>query len=223
MSYQPSKWATGLVPLAILWVLGTTGGIQDVERTHSDEVARALADHVDSPQVKSRGRDVALGGDAFTHADMQTAVDKAWGVSGVRSVKASRLGVIPAIGPYAWWIVRNGDTVTTSGNVPNLQVRKGVAAAAKPLGELNDRTTYGRGAAGGLAAAADYAGKLLANFSRGAVSFTDGALDVSGVAANSAAYARALALLKTPPEGATISAADVTPAPTSPLRVRGDA
>ena len=213
MSYQPSKWATGLVPLAILWVLGTTGAIQDVERSHSDEVARALADQVDSPHAKTRGRDVALSGDAFTHADMQTAVDNAQAVSGVRWVTARRLGVIPAVGPYAWWIVRNGDTVTTSGNVPNLKVRNGIAASVKSLGDLNDRATYGRGGAAALPAAAVYAGKILANFTRGAVTFTDGALDVSGVATDAAAYDRALALVKSPPEGTTISAADVTPPP----------
>ena len=211
MSYQPNKWAIGLVPLAVLWILGTTGAERDVERTLSRGVGDAVRNNVERPDIKVRGRDIALRGEAFSHADQKAAVDNTWSVSGVRSVRADKLGVIEAVGPYVWWIVRSADRVTLSGSVPNPQVRAQILDSAKVLGlpDVYDRANYGRGESGELPAASDYAVKLLANMSRGAVTYTDGALDVSGIAANGEGYARALALLKTPPEGVKVSASDV--------------
>jgi len=77
MSYQPIKWSTGLVPLAVLWVLGTVGAENDTGKALSSRVQAAIDQDVENPRAVASGRDVALYGQAFTHANLQTAVDKA--------------------------------------------------------------------------------------------------------------------------------------------------
>ena len=84
MSYQPSRWAIGLVPLTVLWILGSTGAERDIERALSRGVGAAVEGDVETPKVEAAGRDVALGGEAFTHADMKAAIDKANASPGVR-------------------------------------------------------------------------------------------------------------------------------------------
>jgi len=142
MAYDPSKWAAGLAPVAVLWVLGTIGALHDVERDLSGAVKTALRDEVEGPQAKVRGRDVKITGGAFTKADQKAAGETAY-VSGVRRLDASALGLVPAVGPYEWWIVRNGDRVTISGASPNPQTQAKIAAAAKIAGvaDVFDRTT----------------------------------------------------------------------------------
>ena len=149
MSYQPSRWATGLVPLAMLWVLGSTGAIQDVERTHSQEVARALADDVDSPEGEgARPRYRAPRRSVHPCQPDAGRRRRAWerlrrALGQVRRGSASS----PPIGPYAWWIVRNGDTVTHLGQCAEPEGRTAIAAAAKPLGTRLQRPARPTGAA----------------------------------------------------------------------------
>ena len=216
MSYQPSRWAIGLVPLAVLWVLGSTGAQHDIEGRLSSRVGAAIRDDVNAAYVKARGRDVSLRGDAFTHASLKRAIEKANDAEGVRHVDSGRLGVITAVAPYVWRIERNDGRVKMSGDVPNPQAKAEIAAAAKSLGEVTDGATYGRGESQDLTAAAAYAAKVLANFTRGSAVYTDGALDVSGVASDAGGYARALALLNAPPKGVKLTRADVTPPLASP-------
>ena len=218
MSYQPNKWATGLVPLAVLWVLGTVGAQNDTGKALSTKVRGMLGDDVENASVKASGRDVALFGQAFTHANLQTAVDKALAAPGVRSVDSSGLGVIPAVAPYTWWMVRDGGRVTLSGSVPNPGAKASLVADAKGLGlaDVLDRTVYGRGESAALPAAAAYAAQVLAQFSRGAATYTDGALDVSGVAASADGYEKAKALLKSPPAGVKLATSDLTPPVAAP-------
>jgi OmpA-OmpF porin, OOP family len=218
MSYQPNKWAIGLVPLAILWALGTVAGLDEASKTLSGNIKGAIGDDVDGAEVDVSGRDIALRGEAFTHASQKNAVDTALSVPGVRSVDSRGLGVVSAVAPYSWWMVRNGGRVTLSGSSPNAKAKAAMAADAKGLGlaDVLDRTTYGRGDSEALPAAAAFAAQVLANFSRGAATYTDGSLDVSGVAADAAGYEKALALLKAPPAGVKLAAAEVTPPVASP-------
>ncbi len=138
MSYQPSRWAIGLVPLAVLWVLGSTGAQHDIEGRLSSKVGAAIRDDVNAAYVKARGRDVSLRGDAFTHASLKRAIEKANDAEGVRHVDSGRLGVITAVAPYVWRIERNDGRVKMSGDVPNPQAKAEIAAAAKSLGEVTD-------------------------------------------------------------------------------------
>ena len=228
MSYQPNRWAIGLIPLAVLWILGTVGAENDIERTLTKDVGDAIRGEVAAPGVRVRGRDVALYGEAFTHADQKSAIDNAWTVSGVRSVRADKLGVIEAVGPYNFWMARDGARVTLSGNVPNRQAKADIAAAAKTVGasDVVDNTTYARGESDALPAAAAYGAKLLGLVTKGAAAYSDGALNVSGVASSAESYGRALALLKTPPQGVQISASAIAPPLASPYvfsAVRNDA
>ena len=219
MSYQPNRWAIGLVPVAVLWVLGTVGAEKDLPRELSASVRAAVGEDVDGATVRTDGRDVSLSGEAYTHARQQTAIDKALAAPGVRSLDSHDLGLIPTVSPYVWWVVRDGGRVTTSGAVPDVQTKTAIAAAVKGLGASDalDRTTFGRGDSADLPAAAAWATKVLANFTRGSAVFTDGALEVSGTARDGAAYTQALALLKAPPEGVKVSSADVTPPVASPF------
>ncbi len=218
MSYQPNRWAIGLVPLAVLWVLGTTGAQRDVEAQIKGAVLGDIGDDVDSPDVVVAGRDVTLRGQAYSPARRQTALDKALDAPGVRSVN-SELDMIPAVSPYVWGIVRDGAQVTTSGSTPDASVKAAIAAAAKSVGanDVVDRSAYGRGASDELPAAATYAAQVLSHFTRGSAVFTDGSLEVSGTARDGAAYDAALALLKTPPEGLKLSSVEVTPPVASPF------
>ena len=115
--------------------------------------------------------------------------------------------------------MRSGDRVTLSGSVPDRKAKTTIAAAAKGLGlaDVLDRTTYGRGESDALPAAAEYAMKMLANFTSGAVTYTNGSVEVNGEAADAAGYAKALALLKAPPQGVKVAASEVTPPKASPF------
>ena len=218
MSYEPKRWAIGLVPLAALWVLGTASAVRDVEGRIAGAVGGAVGGDVDQPDISVAGRDVILRGQAYSPERRQTALDRALAAPGVRSVD-SQLDLITTVSPYVWWIVRDGGRVTTSGAVPDAAVKADIAADAKGVGaaDVLDRSTYGRGASDELPAAAAYAAKLLANFTRGSAVFTDGTLEVTGTARDAAAYEAALALLKTPPEGLKLAAVDVTPPVASPF------
>ncbi len=217
MSYQPNRWGVGLVPLAVLWVLGTSGGLRDVESTLSHEVEGLIGGDIDGARVTARGRDVALHGEAFSHDSLKNALDKAGDATGVRSVEAHEAAIVAAVTPYAWWVVRDGGRVTTSGVVPDPKTKAALDDALKDLGELNDRTTYGRGLADGLPAAAAYAAQALGHFNRGSAVYTDGSLDIDGVAADPAGYAAALALAKAPPAGVKLGTFNVAPPVASPF------
>ena len=74
MADRSNWWALGVVPLAVLWLLGSAGNQVDVERDVAKNVRDAVGDDLDGLDLKVTGRDVRLRGNAFTNAGLQTAI-----------------------------------------------------------------------------------------------------------------------------------------------------
>ena len=220
MADRSNWWAFGVVPLAVLWMLGTTGEQTDVENDVAKGVRDAVGDGLDGLDLKVTGRDVRLRGNAFTNAGLQTAIDKALdGPRGAHRQRERPWISSPRSSPYVWSAERDGDTITLSGDTPDPATRAKLVAAAKVAPNVNvvDHMTYARGSADGLSAAGAFALGALGHFAKGVAKYSDGALALSGTAADAAGYDAALAAAKKPPDGVKLASSEVTPPRAAPF------
>jgi OOP family OmpA-OmpF porin len=214
MAYDPRKWAGGLALAGLAWIVGTWWETPRVEADLSQRGAQALgAKRLDKPVLTVSGRDASLSGAAFTAASGQAAADAVQRVRGVRVVNDDAMTLIPPASPYVWSATREGAKLALAGDAPDPDARAAILAAAKAVegAEIADGMAYARGRSAGLAAGAAFALGELALMSRGAADLKDGALTLSGAAADSEAYLRAVAALAKPPDGVTLAKADIVP------------
>ncbi|MFZ1963696.1 MAG: BON domain-containing protein, partial [Roseiarcus sp.] len=214
MAYDPRKWAGGLALAGLAWIVGAWWETPRVEADLAQRGAQALgAKWLDKPDVTVAGRDVSLSGAAFTALSAETAADAVQSVWGVRLVNDDATTLIPPASPYVWSAKREGAELSLAGDAPDPDARAAILAAAKAIegAEVADRMTYARGRSAGLTAGAAFALHELALMSTGAADLADGALTLSGAAADSDAYLRAVAALATPPDGVTLADADIVP------------
>jgi len=214
MSYVPERWWLGLLPLGIFWVLGTASETGNVEADLTSRAKAALgADLVNNPTVSVAGRDVTLGGEAFAPAGRKSAIEAVRSEYGVRLVNNKELGLIAEAKPYIWSAKREGANVSLAGAVPDPAARAAVNAAAKSIAgaQVADGMGYASGQTAALAAGSTFALSELGRLSRGAASLSDGALTLTGLAADFPSYQKALDALKSPPAGVTLAKAEITP------------
>lgn len=213
MAFQRG-WALGLLPLVVLWIVATNSVVDQVE---SDLKSRALGaignDRLDKAAVEVAGRDVRLAGAGFTPESKNSAAAVVDAAFGVRRVDDTLVTLIPESKPYLWSARREGAKITLGGSVPDPAARGLInAAAQKAMGAAAvDTMIYGRGDAGALVAAAAFALGELGHMSQGAADLRDKSLTITGEAADSAQYEAAMAALKAPPQGATLSKVEIAP------------
>jgi OOP family OmpA-OmpF porin len=124
---------------------------------------------------------------------------------------------LPKVSPYVFSARRDGADVTLSGSAPDGATKMRLADAAKALGgALVDQTGLGGGAPAGFEAMAKAALAALAPLKNGVATLTDGALAVTGEAADAAAFSKAQEAIKALPQGMTLSRFDVAPPKVSP-------
>ena len=212
MAYEPAKWAPGLLFIGTLWVLGSLGETGTVERDLMERAKAALgADVLDKPDLSVAGRDVTVSGAAFTQDGANSVFDTVLGVNGVRLVNADGVALVAEAKPYVWSASKDGAKIALAGSVPDPAARAAVNAAAKSIAgaAISDGMDYKRGDAAALGPRAAFALGELARFSKGSATLTDGSLALTGVALDTKNFEAALAALKTPPSGVTISKADI--------------
>lgn len=149
-------------------------------------------------EVEMSGRTAVLGGTAEVEAERIKVVAAAELVPGVRRV-AGATGLLPLADPFVWSASRAGSVVTLTGSRPageaiRRQIAEGVAVRV-PGARIEDRTVAARGAPEGFFPAVELAADALTLLAEGTVRLSDGAVSVSGFAADSGVYAGAPALV----------------------------
>ncbi len=149
-------------------------------------------------EVEMSGRTVVLGGTAEVEADRAKVLAAAGLVPGVRRV-ADATEQLPLADPFLWSASRAGSVVTLTGARPpgeavRRQILEGVTSRV-PEARVEDRTVASRGAPEGFLPAVELAADSLTLLAEGTVVLLDGAVSVSGFAADSGAYAGAPALI----------------------------
>ena len=214
MAYEPQNWAGGLALAGLAWIVATWWETPRVEADLSQRGAQALdAKWLDKSGIAVSGRDLSLSGAAFTVVGAEAAAEAVQSVWGVRLVNDDAMTLIPPASPYVWSARREGAKLSLAGDAPDPDVRAAILAAAKAVegAEVGDGMIYARGRSEALTAASAFALSELALMSSGAADFKDGALTLSGAAADSDAYLRAVAALAKPPDGVTLAKADIAP------------
>ncbi len=209
----------GLLPLAGLWVWGTSTNISGVENDLSARSMAALGGAIlDKPAVPVFGRDASISGAAFAADGSKAAYDAVLGVAGIRLVDAAGVGKLTEAKPYVWSATREGAKIALGDGVPDPKMRAAINDAAKQVkgADVADGMTYSGGETAALAAGSAFALEQLGHLAKGKASLQDGALTISGVAPDSASFEAAARALAKPPAGVTIAKADITPPGVAP-------
>jgi OOP family OmpA-OmpF porin len=216
-----SKWWIGIVLLLIIW------GAADIvmtERVESDLAARAsaavaaAASLIDRPRVVVAGRDLTLGGAAFTPRADEDAAGAAAATDGVRLLHDT-IAPVPTAKPYVFAARRDGNDLVLTGHVPLPAVRAGIVAAARGSAAgvlVVDRTSYALGAPDNFAAVAAHGAAQAARLLDGTLSLSDTAYMIAGAAETSADYEAAMAAFRALPAGPTLAKADILPPEAKP-------
>ena len=211
-----SKLGGGLVLLAIVWVIANLVMTERVENdisTRASALLAGAASLIDRPSVAVAGRDVTLGGSAFTPHAAEDAAGAAAASSGVRLVQET-IVPIPIGKPYVFAARRDGSNLLLTGHVPLPAVRDQIVEAARtslPGIAVIDRTTYALGAPDNFAAIAAYGVAQAARLVDGRLSLTDAAYSIAGATWTPANFDAAMAATRTLPAGATLAKADIMP------------
>ena len=220
--HQPSLWWTGLIPVALLWVVGAaykTGSIEaDLHGKAAAAVAAALPDSGGAVVVSGAGRDIALDGLAFAPGDAAKAKDAVENAEGVRYATVA-LKSVAAVRPYAFSATRSGNRLVLEGSAPLPGVRVKLIDAAKsaiPGAEIVDNLAYAIGAPEGFEAIAARGVADAARLENGVFALSDKAYSIAGVAASSGVYEAAIAATQQLPAGATLAKADIQPPEAKP-------
>ncbi len=214
MAYEPRRWALGLVPLVVLWGVGTAIETGTVETDLANRSADALgANWLAAPELHAAGRDVGVVGAAFAPSGAQSAVEAVLGVTGVRLVDVTGLSLVPEAKPYVWSATRDGANIALAGGASDPGERAAVTQAAKAIAgaKVADGMSFRRGDTGPLGAGAVYALGELAYLSKGAANLSDNVLTLSGEAIDAAGYEKAIAGLHELPSGVTLAKAEIAP------------
>lgn len=157
---QPSGWLWGLIPLTLLWGAGNLIMGDAVERdvaSRAEAVATETAGEVPGARsivAQVAGRDVMISGEALSADGAGKAMARLRSEFGVRRALGG-LSQVVAKTPYGWAAIRDGNSITLSGFVPDEAVAKANVAAARaalPGLKLDDRQELAFGAPAGFAA-----------------------------------------------------------------------
>ena len=213
--HQPSKWWTGLIPVAALWIASGTfvtspveddilARARDVAATTSPDTAAAL-------KMSVAGRDVRVEGPEFAKGQGAAIARAIAEATGVRLV-AARFEPVAVASPYIFSATRAGDQFVLKGGVPSPVTRARLLEAAKssaPKAEIVDALSYATGEPQGFEAIALRGLAEAARLEGGAFTLTDKSYAIAGQAPSSAIYEAAIASTQQLPAGATLGAVAV--------------
>lgn len=216
--WQPRKWISGLVPLALLAGIAGFWHQGSVEQDLAARTRAALANAGQAwAQADLSGRDVRLAGEAPSPEAREAARSLVTGQFGIRQL-ADRTSLLPEAKPFVFTAMRDGAKLTLTGSLPpglNRAAFLEAARAAFAGTTVVDELKPARGAPAGFDAMAGYGIGALARLSEGTLTLSDGNLSLSGRALdfdNLAAVRRTLASL---PAGARLTkglgAGDILP------------
>jgi OmpA-OmpF porin, OOP family len=224
MSKAKYAWL-GLVPLLIIWLVGTflmTDRVESELRSRSSAAIAAISPVLDVPGVAVAGRDAALEGTAFSSQALNEAVGAVDRAQGVRLVR-NAVTAVPHVGLYTFEATRDGDRLILSGNVPQPKVRMRIIEAAKALAaDVVDNLTYAQGAPDGFEAIAIHGLIEVTKLRNGAFALTGKAYSISGRAPTTAIFESALAASRQLPAGAIAGTIDITSNDAEERRVSPD-
>ena len=213
--HQPSKWWTGLIPVAALWIASGTFVTVPVENdilARAHDVAEAAAPDAAAALTASvAGRDVFISGPEFARGQGETIARAIVEATGVRLVGAE-FQPVPAASPYVFSATRAGNQFILKGDVPSPATRARVLDAAKaaaPNVEIVDALVYATGAPQGFETIALRGLAEAARLDGGAFALNDKAYSIAGQAASSAIYEAAIASTQQLPAGATLGTVGV--------------
>ena len=222
MTWQPRRWAGGLLIPAAFWALGTivqAPRIADDLATRTGAALKAAGLDWVKPQ-NADGRDVAVAGTAPDEAALAQArqiADTTWGV---RRVDQVALSLIPEAKPYFWSAERSSSGIVIRGVAPSEAVKALVASAAKAaFSGLNvtDETVLAQGAPAGFADTATIVLSDLAKLESGSVILNDNAFTIRGQALDFPSYDSLMEMRKTLPPVVQLARAEITPPRISPF------
>ncbi|CCD92620.1 conserved hypothetical protein [Bradyrhizobium sp. ORS 375] len=220
--HQPSKWWTGLIAVAVLWLLAiifkTTSVEEDIAPRARAAVAAAAPDTAAALKVSVAGRDVRIAGPEFS-PDQSERLSDAATVNGVRLVDDS-YDKLPIPKPYTFRAARNGSQLVLEGGVPTPAVRDAVLNAARAAtagGEVVDRLGYALGAPANFAAIAGHGLVQAAKLNGGTFSLADKAYSLAGAATSSDIYEAAVAATRQLPGGAVLANSAILPPEAKPF------
>lgn len=157
---QPAGWLWGLIPLTLLWGAGNLIMSDAVERdvaSRAEAVATETAGAAPGARAivaQVAGRDVMISGEALSADGAGKAMARLRSEFGVRRALGG-LSQVVAKTPYGWAALRDGNSITLSGFVPDEPTAKANVAAARsalPGLKLDDRQELAFGAPAGFAA-----------------------------------------------------------------------
>jgi OOP family OmpA-OmpF porin len=222
--HQPIKWWTGLVPLALVWIIGNWVRTDAIETDLADRAKAAIAnisaDVLDKPSLVVAGRDVTLSGTAFTPQGSTEADSAADATFGVRKV-IDAIGTVSAASPYIFSAVHDAGKVTLTGDTPSPAMRAKTVAAAKaalPGTEVTDDLNYASGVpAGDYAGATAFALAELGKLTGGKTTLRDAGYSITGIGKENVTNSSVAADAKTAlPQGFSVVLIDITSAVVSP-------
>ncbi|MEO0635677.1 MAG: OmpA family protein [Pseudomonadota bacterium] len=169
---------------------------------------------LDWNELSIDGRDLTVGGLAFSEPEQARAVDLATAEYGVRVVRDAT-ALIPPQSPYTFTASKTGDSVELSGFVPSEPARADLLAAVQavlPEAQIVDQMELGRGAPEGFSALLRFAIAQLAGLDDAEVQLSDTQLSASGLAMSDASYASVVAALDGDlPGGGALAMRDIRP------------
>ena len=201
------KWAVGLIPLALLWLLAVWNSTVAVEETLAGQGKAAVKDMVlEGANVIAEGRDLRLSANAFSLEGRSSALAAVEAVSGVRLVNDAT-GVVPEAKPFVWTADRDVVRVTLGGNVPLPASRARIMDAARadlPGTDVVDRMNFARGAPPRFEAAANLLIDQVARLKEAKIAISDTTVKLAGLARDIGGREAIAAALKNLPDGFTV-------------------
>jgi OmpA-OmpF porin, OOP family len=206
----------GLVLTLVFAVVAVVLRSGMVERDLGERAAKRLSgDGQNWAKVDVSGRSVTVVGTAPSVEAQAAATESVKQVSGVLAV-ADASDLLPVASPYIWSVRKVGSVLTLAGAVPSEGFRTSLLAVARramPTAQIHDQTQLARGAPPAFNAGTAFVLERLKYFSDAAVTMTDSALTVSGVAANPSDFSVAgEAFRQNVPAQIALGAIDVLPA-----------
>ena len=213
--HQPSKWWTGLIPVAALWIASGTFVTDPVESdilSRARDVAASLSpDTAAALKTSVAGRDVRVEGPEFAKGQGAAIARAIAEATGVRLV-AARFDPVAAASPYVFSATRSGDQFILKGGVPSPVMRARLMEAAKsaaPKADIVDALNYATGAPQSFDAIALRGLGEAAKLEGGTFSLSDKTYSIAGEAATSAIYEAAIAATQKLPAGAVLGTVGV--------------
>lgn len=210
-----NKWVwPGIFATIFLTALAMLMQSKNIENDLTAKATDTLSAQHSWATVELDGRDLTLTGMAFSEEAQQVALKLADDAYDVRIAKDGST-LIPLANPFKLSALKDGNTVTLTGSVPNEAVRAEMIVAAKaaaPDAEVIDKTVLARGAPAGFAALSAFGIGQLKGLVSGEAKTDNLNLSVTGLANDFTSYDGAvMTLAGAIPSGGKVVMAKIDP------------